>query len=174
MKRALISVMLIIIIVFIIIGCGKGSVVEHSGFTEPNFTVEEFLAYIETHETSLKESDLVDVDDSIIEGFINYYSLSIERTWVLRDLKATFDDYIEKVINNDHHILLSVYRVRELMNVDSTKEEYLDFIQKFFNAIEVEATFQKVQNDGVRTYEYSPSHGTLILFNFCQSNNTEI
>ena len=174
MKSALLGVAAIIMIIVIVTGCGWGRVVDRPGFTEPNFTVEEFLAYIETHETTLTASDLADIDESIIEGFILYYSLSSERTVTLLYLKRNFDNYLLKVEENHYDVLIAPYLVREVKNVASTEEEYLDFIQRFFEEIGIEAHFLNVQRNGVRVYEYLSMDNIRmqLLFNFCQTNNT--
>jgi len=174
MKNVLLSVMAIIMIAVIITGCGRGGVAQRPGFTEPNFTVEELYAYIENHDTTLRASDLDDVDDSIIEGFIMYYSLSTQRTQRIYDLWSAFKRYMEKVEGNHYDVLINPYLVRELKSVASTEEEYLDFIQRFFEELGIEAHFKDVLRNGVRVYEYRHEDDirNQVLFNFCQTSNT--
>jgi hypothetical protein len=173
MKKVKACIILIIIATLGIANCGRIEEWQREQqFKEPNFTKEELLEYIETHETTLSPSDFADVDDDIIEGFITYHSLSIQREWVLSDLKRHYDNYLERLDNDNFYVIMSPYYVRKLRNEESTEEEYHDFIQRFFKEIEIEAEFLREQNDGIRVYAYRPAYGEFVLFNFCQTNNT--
>jgi len=169
--RRTIMIILLTVTILSVNGC-KRDYVEMRGKTEPNFTREELFEYLETHETTLKASDLADIDYNAIEGFITYYSLSTERTVVLGDLRMYFENYMERLENNEHDILISPYLVRELRSERSTRAEYLGFIERFFHEIGIEAEFMRVQRNGIRVYEYRTSGG-FVSFNFCQTSNTQ-
>jgi len=179
-KRHLIIMLLCVTAVFInscgIIGIGlirRGYLVDdrNGSWSELNFTLEEFISFTGTDYTSLEPIYLADIDDEIIEGFIEYYSLSTARPWRLNNLRNDLDDYIERFNNNDPSILQSPYMVRELKNANSTEEEYLAFIRRFFSEIGIEAEFINQHWDGTREYEYKQEQRVKMQFNFIQTNN---
>jgi len=171
MKKVIVFILCCIIIV---LGIARFVIAIYSDepkLIDPIFTINDFLEYLDTHDTSLSRSDFDYIEDNVIEGFILYYTLTLRRIRSIPCLREEFDYYIERLSNNENDVLITPYRVRELVVAESTRSEYLDFIQRFFEEIDIDAEFTQRSFRGVRSYEYSLSRENRITFNFSQTSN---
>ena len=138
------------------------------------FTEESFLEYIEMHDTGLTEKDFKDAG-VVIEAFLDYIDSTIE-TVNPQELEESFRnylDYLERMGDGvEEDIEMAPYLVRELQYVESTDEEYQDFITRYFQAIHIDAKFYTKKEDGVVAYE-AAAEQIYRLYCFCQTNKSQ-
>jgi hypothetical protein len=141
---------------------------------EPLLSKEEFLKLIEEYDVGVtaRDFDEVDIDDFVLKYEITQQlfdelnsgssSLTFGRLleWYVRDLPRW-----------EREKALAPFLVRELQYVKSTEEEYLDFIDRYFEALGMDGRFYRQENNGILVYAVKQGEATR-LFNFCQTSES--
>jgi len=139
-------------------------------------TKEEFIKLIGEKEygVSLQDFDTVDICD-----FIFKYKITQEymEELILVDSSLTLtrllEWYIEDMPNWEKKKQMAPYLVRELKYVDSTDEEYEDFIDSYFKELQLNSGDMIIVEGDVLTYRFETSKGKWLSFNFCQTSKSK-
>ena len=110
-------------------------------------TKEEFINYIENNEVGVTLNDFegIDIDDFIRREFFSVDNISSY------NLVVALEGYLQK-LEDDR---LMAYLAKELVSVDSTDEEYKEFLGKFISSIDGKIVSSGIENDFINWYRIS-------------------
>ena len=140
---------------------------------EKLLTKEEFIQLIKENDVdvTVQSFDGVDMDE-----FIAYYYISKE---VFDEfisggfnLRRNLEGYIENAPLREEKKRMDPYLVRELKYIESTDNEYKEFIDKYFEALQVNAEKYKEEN-GVEIYELNIEGNGTTYFRFCRTSKSK-
>ena len=147
---------IIVIIILLLTACNNTSgkdITNEQGeniMEEKLLTKEEFIQLIEENDVGVTIEDFNNVD---IDDFIAHYHISMEtfNKFISGDfiLSGILEGYIELAPHWQKEQQLAPYLVQELKYVDSTDEEYMDFISRYFKAIGQNAEQIEMEDNGV-------------------------
>ena len=135
-------------------------------------TKEEFVQLMEEYDVgvTIRDFEGIDIEDFIFKYRITeeYFDEFISMGPAKGALRQLIEWYIEELPSWEREKQLAPYLVRELKYVDSTEEEYKDFIDRYFSALQMDAEFLRKEADVVDVYVVEVDN-KLLLFKFCQT-----
>ena len=170
--RKLITAILLIITLFVV-ACNNTNTPVSNQQEEKLLTKEEFKQLIQEYDlgVTVKSFDRVNLDE-----FIAHYYISKEvfdkYIYGNYSLSRTLERYIENAPLREEKKRMDPYLVRELKYIESTDNEYKEFIDKYFEALQVNAEKYKEEN-GVEIYELNIEGNGTTYFRFCQTSKSK-
>ena len=132
-------------------------------------TKEEFIQLIKENNVGVT---IIDFEGVSIDDFILYYRITKEVSEQFVSGEFTLSQIVQSFKKNAPRIKQEMqrapYLVRELVYVESTDEEYLAFIDRYFDALQLEAEFIQKHENGVLMYRVYEDRG-FTNFEFCQT-----
>ena len=148
---------------------------EENTMEEILLTKDEFIRLIEEYDVGVTIKDFEGVD---VEEFIAYYFIT---KGVFDDfisgnagLKQTLEDYINNTQRREEDKQKIPYLVRKLEYIDSTDEEYNQFIERYFEMLQMDAQFKGTDVSVIDVYKvaYNDEYQE-IDFSFCQTSKSK-
>jgi len=136
-------------------------------------TKEEFVQLLEKYDlgVTIKDFDGLDIDDFILKYEVTQEFLDE----VISDnstISWFLGRYIEDMPEWEQQKKINPYLVRALKYADSVDEEYEEFIDRYFKALQIEAEFMYKDEDGVNIYMIR-KNGERLFWGFCQTSKSE-
>ena len=142
---------------------------------EKLLTKDEFIQLIKENDVgvTIENFNGVDINDFIFKYNINkelFEEISEDVNFTLGYL---LEMYIEDLPYWQKEQQLAPYLVQELKYVESTYEEYMDFISRYFKAIGQSAEQIRTEDNGVLVYSYEIKNSGYFLYGFCQTSKSK-
>ena len=141
---------------------------------EKLLTKDEFIQLIKENDVGVTIENFNGVD---IDEFIAHYQISTQifNKFITGDfiLSGILEGFIELTPHWQKEQQLAPYLVQELKYVESTYEEYMDFISRYFKAIGQSAEQIRTEDNGVLVYSYEIKNSGYFLYGFCQTSKSK-
>ena len=142
---------------------------------EKLLTKDEFIQLIKENDVgvTIESFNGVDINDFIFKYNINkelFEEISEDVNFTLGYL---LEMYIEDLPYWQKEQQLAPYLVQELKYVESTYEEYMDFISRYFKATGQPAAQIRIEDNGVLLYGYEIEGSGYFLYGFCQTSKSK-
>ena len=141
---------------------------------EKLLTKDEFIQLIKENDVGVTIENFNGVD---IDEFIAHYQISTQifNKFITGDfiLSGILEGFIELTPHWQKEQQLAPYLVQELKYVESTYEEYMDFISRYFKATGQPAAQIRIEDNGVLLYGYEIEGSGYFLYGFCQTSKSK-